>query len=103
MLFAIYKVYKSDMPLEAEGGKKYGFLGSLFGDDLGAYLIKAAKAGDTEKMKRLLAEGADINAKTEDGVTALIAASLNGHAEIVNALIDKGADVNAKDKDGETA
>ena len=51
----------------------------------------------------LLKAGADVNAKTKDGETALMVALLEGHTESVNALIKAGADVNAKDIKGGTA
>ena len=41
---------------------------------------------------------ADVNAKDNDGWTALILG--DEYADIERALLDKGADVNAKDKDG---
>jgi ankyrin repeat protein len=66
-------------------------------------LIEAAQAGDTAKVKKLLEQGADVNAKDEYGGTALMWAAGKGHTEMVNALIDAGADVNAKMKGGWTA
>ncbi|MBI5232961.1 MAG: ankyrin repeat domain-containing protein, partial [Deltaproteobacteria bacterium] len=80
-----------------------GLFGSLFGNggkDLGAELIEAAKAGDIEKAKHLLAKGADVNARRNDGATALMMASLQGHAEVVKGLLAKRADVNARRNDG---
>lgn len=50
----------------------------------------------------MLARGAEINAKTNDGFTALIHAAKRGHAEVVKALLAHGADVNAKGMKGET-
>ena len=44
----------------------------------------------------LLAKGADVNAKSSGGATALMLASQDGHLEVVNALLAKGAEVNAK-------
>jgi ankyrin repeat protein len=51
----------------------------------------------------LLGKGTDVNAKTDEGVTALMAASMNGHAEVVELLLAKGADVNSKANNGDTA
>jgi uncharacterized protein len=57
-----------------------GFLSSLFGSGgkRGKRLIEASKSGDSEKVKSLFAEGADVNATDGDGWTALIHASFYG-------------------------
>jgi uncharacterized protein len=44
-----------------------------------------------------------VNAKADNGGTALIQASQNGHLEVVRALLAANADVNAKLADGFTA
>ncbi|MBR5598551.1 MAG: ankyrin repeat domain-containing protein [Alphaproteobacteria bacterium] len=51
-----------------------------------------------EEIKELVIKGADVNAKEEDGWTALMSASRFGRKEIAELLIENGADVNAKDK-----
>jgi ankyrin repeat protein len=56
----------------------------------------AAGCGDLPAVTSLLAKGADVNARTDDGQTALMFASSNDHKDVVQLLIDKGADVNAK-------
>ena len=66
-------------------------------------LFSAASGGDAAAVQALLAKGAELNAKNNDGVTALIVASGNGHLDVVQALLAKGADVNAKDNNGWTA
>ena len=66
-------------------------------------LISAALRGDAAAVQALLAKGADVNAKTRGGGTALFAASQNGHLDVVQALLANGADVNIKDSNGRTA
>jgi ankyrin repeat protein len=66
-------------------------------------LIKAAREGRTEEVKRLLDEGAYVDAKTIYDLTALMYAADSGHTDIVKLLLVKGADVNAKDSRGQTA
>lgn len=56
-----------------------------------------------EIVKILLAQGADVNVKANNGVTALMRASWKGHGEIVKILLAKGADVNVKSNSGATA
>jgi ankyrin repeat protein/serine/threonine protein kinase len=60
-------------------------------------LLEASEKGDVEKVKELLKEGANINAKNKFGYTPLHVVADRGHIEIVKLLIEHGADVNAKD------
>ena len=57
----------------------------------------AADEGHTEVVELLIANGADVNAKNENGWTPLHLAAYWGGKEIVELLIAAGADVNAKD------
>ena len=61
---------------------------------------KAAGAGNIEAVKQHLAAGTDVNAKEEDGSTALYDAAGYGHKEVAELLITNGADVNAKTESG---
>ncbi|MCZ7625462.1 MAG: ankyrin repeat domain-containing protein [Candidatus Methylomirabilis sp.] len=81
-----------------------GFFGSLFqaGGTRDDKLIEASKSGAAADVKRLLAEGADANARDPDGWTALIHASWLGYVEIANLLLNKGADVNASARNSVT-
>ncbi len=66
-------------------------------------LIEATENDNTEIIKVLLEEGADVNAVSKYGDTALMEAARRGHTGIVKALIDEGADVNAANNYGDTA
>ena len=66
-------------------------------------LIQESFNGDILKVKKILEEGDDINAKDIDGNTALQEAISNGHIDIVKLLLEKGADVNQPNNDGDTA
>ena len=64
---------------------------------MSAELFSAAKSGDTEALRRLIAAGASPNATNEEGQTPLHIAAVEGHLGAVQTLIDSGADVNARD------
>ena len=55
-------------------------------------LILAAQEGHEDVVKYLLANGADVNHKTREGMTALYTASKRGHRVIVNLLLANGAE-----------
>ncbi|MDA7676665.1 ankyrin repeat domain-containing protein [bacterium] len=64
----------------------------------GTSLYEAAEEGQIEEVKKLLAAGADVNAKTKFKETPLHFAAENGQKEVAELLIDKGANVNAHAK-----
>ena len=66
-------------------------------------LTRAASRGHTEVVTLLLARGADANAGSLNGLTALHWAATGGYANSVRALIAKGADPNARDDESRTA
>jgi ankyrin repeat protein len=87
-------------------------------------LMRAAKAGNVAEAERLIARGANVNAKvpTRDfqefiafiswmrqlpasdiGYTPLMYAAQGGHADVAQLLLRKGANVNDTNRGGETA
>lgn len=63
----------------------------------------AAKAGDTEKVRTLIENGADVNAKGSSAdYTPLHEAALAGHKAVAELLIANGASVNARGLWGRT-
>jgi ankyrin repeat protein len=65
-------------------------------------IVRASTMGDLAQVKKLLADGADINTVDPKGRTALLEAAWGGHTEIVKLLIERGADVNCADSSGFT-
>ena len=59
-------------------------------------LIAAATRGDAAAVRTLLANGADVNAKTSKGETALMLASAKGHLDVVKALLAAKADATSR-------
>jgi hypothetical protein len=66
-------------------------------------LIAASRKGQTEKVRALLAKGADVESADKDGRTPLMWAARNGHAETVSLLLERGAKPDARDHQNWTA
>ena len=65
-------------------------------------LVFAAREGDLESARRLIAAGADVNQQTEYGWTPLLTAVNNRNYAVARLLIEHGADVNRANKGGWT-
>jgi hypothetical protein len=66
-------------------------------------LIDAAFSGDVNRVRRLLAAGADVHERNRSCDTALLAAARGARPEIVKLLLAAGAKVNARNDRCETA
>lgn len=66
-------------------------------------LLGAARDGDVDQVRILLARGVDANYETPHGTTPLIWAVRQGHMEIIEMLLWDGADVHYVTKFGNTA
>lgn len=64
---------------------------SLCAADLNDDLIKSVQRGDAERARFFLLAGADVNAVSESGETALMLARKGGHDETAAALVEAGA------------
>ncbi|KAF7850329.1 hypothetical protein BT93_L5622 [Corymbia citriodora subsp. variegata] len=65
-------------------------------------LLRAARVDDVHGMKSCLAEGADVDARDQNGWTPLHRAAFKGRVESVKLLLSHGASVNAADDAGYT-
>lgn len=63
-------------------------------------VLRAAEAGDVRQLRRLIADGADINAADTQGWTPLMRAAKNHHLKAVAELITAGADLHAETRNG---
>ena len=70
--------------------------------DVSAPLHDAVIAGDAAKVTALLAKGADVNSRNENGYTPLFLAVDRGRMQIVQLLLDRGADASVRNNDGNT-
>jgi ankyrin repeat protein len=58
-------------------------------------LLFAARSGDAESLRLLIAAGADVNDTLPNGMSALVLAAHSGQGAVAGALLEKGADPDA--------
>ncbi|MCY4114067.1 MAG: ankyrin repeat domain-containing protein [Chloroflexi bacterium] len=68
---------------------------------VGSALYSAVWRGETDRVRRLVAGDATVNARTSDGDPLIREAIWRDHVEIVRILTDAGAYVNVNDSDGD--
>ncbi|XP_034041482.1 ankyrin-3 isoform X20 [Thalassophryne amazonica] len=71
--------------------------------DNNASYLRAARAGNLEKVLDYIKSGVEINICNQNGLNALHLASKEGHVEVVAELLKLGATVDAATKKGNTA
>jgi serine/threonine-protein phosphatase 6 regulatory ankyrin repeat subunit B len=60
-------------------------------------LCDAARNGELERVRELIADGADVDEQDKSGWTALMRAAADGYAAVVEALLQAGAQVDQHD------
>lgn len=77
------------------------------GSSMRTALMEACWRGDIDEAKRLIADGADVNARNANGTTPLMYAKTytftTGDIALLTLLLANGADANARDNAGKTA
>ena len=58
--------------------------------------------GDLDSLKQTIKQGADVNAKNDNGDTPLHCAVQKGNLDLVRCLVQNGANVNARNNQGKT-
>jgi len=65
-------------------------------------LIAAAERGDAASVRKLIAQGGNVNAKDGKQDSAFLIASANGHTEVVRLTLAAGADLKSTNRYGGT-
>ncbi|CAH2300725.1 ankyrin-2 isoform X6 [Pelobates cultripes] len=86
----------------------YGFMseGDIqheFVSESNASFLKAARAGNVDKVVEYLKGGIDINTCNQNGLNALHLAAKEGHMDLVHELLERGSTVDSATKKGNTA
>ncbi|KAM9425355.1 ankyrin-2b [Pholidichthys leucotaenia] len=71
--------------------------------DSNTSFLRAARAGNIDKVLEYLKGGVDISTCNQNGLNALHLAAKEGHMDLVQELLDRGATVDSATKKGNTA
>jgi hypothetical protein len=96
---------KTALMVAMNGGKGVGMAGGPgdIREGIAPPFREVSNRNPGDAVKLLLEAGADADATTPDGDSALHLAAFAGKLDIVRVLVEGGADVNLKDKAGKTA
>ncbi|XP_041635164.1 ankyrin-2b isoform X5 [Cheilinus undulatus] len=76
---------------------------TLMLSDSNTSFLRAARAGNIDKVLEYLKGGVDISTCNQNGLNALHLAAKEGHIDLVQELLDRGASVDSATKKGNTA
>nr|XP_057901926.1 ankyrin-2-like isoform X4 [Doryrhamphus excisus] len=71
--------------------------------DSNTSFLRAARAGNIDKVLEFLKNGVDISTCNQNGLNALHLAAKEGHQDLVEELLERGAPVDSSTKKGNTA
>uniref|UniRef100_A0AAV2LLR5 Ankyrin n=1 Tax=Knipowitschia caucasica TaxID=637954 RepID=A0AAV2LLR5_KNICA len=87
-----------------EGGPPAPFHhGRIRQSDSSTSFLRAARAGNLDKVLEFLKSGIDICTCNQNGLNALHLAAKEGHTDLVEELLDRGSQVDSSTKKGNTA
>uniref|UniRef100_A0A4W3HK27 Ankyrin 2 n=1 Tax=Callorhinchus milii TaxID=7868 RepID=A0A4W3HK27_CALMI len=91
--------------VDLSGFKMYDSFGVFFllQSDSNASFLRAARAGNVDKVLEYLKGGIDINTSNQNGLNALHLAAKEGHVDLVQELLERGATVDSSTKKGNSA
>jgi hypothetical protein len=83
---------------------EYATVGGIGAVEYELPLLQAVSEENTDEIKSLIANGANVNAKDKnyDGITAIFVAVESGNIETIRILLDYGAKVNVRDAEKHT-
>ncbi|XP_063042476.1 ankyrin-2-like isoform X14 [Engraulis encrasicolus] len=93
------------LPTHDAGGTEYYSSddGTWVVSDSNTSFLRAARAGNIDKVLEFLKGGVDISTCNQNGLNALHLAAKEGHMDLVQELLDRGASVDSATKKGNTA
>ncbi|XP_037111730.1 ankyrin-2 isoform X6 [Syngnathus acus] len=77
--------------------------GRIRQSDSNTSFLRAARAGNIDKVLEFLKNGVDISTSNQNGLNALHLAAKEGHQDLVDELLERGAPVDSSTKKGNSA
>ncbi|MGB7161345.1 MAG: ankyrin repeat domain-containing protein [Tepidisphaeraceae bacterium] len=90
------------LPVVLLGAAMLTSIGCQSTDSSGKAMYEAARTGNVETVKQLIADGTPVDVPYKNGRTGLLTATHQSQMGAATALLDAGADPGAADADGKT-